>query len=113
MGKFGNFLWQSETELTKTSFIVRMLEIFLVLPYLGMLDFKVWKSSVVSNRQKQNSNLRRGENRHVWLGGKWKKKQEGNVGCPCFLQRVKLFKCFMGAWGNVWGFEVKVTELKQ
>lgn len=74
---------------------------FLVLPYLGMLDFKVWKSSVVSKRQKQNSNLRRGENRHVWLEGKWKKKQEGNVGCPCFLQRVKLFKCFMGAWGNV------------
>ena len=41
MGKFGNFLWQSERELTKTSFIVRMSEIFLVLPYLGMLDFKV------------------------------------------------------------------------
>lgn len=101
MGKFGNFLWQSERELTKTSFIVRMLEIFLVLPYLGMLDFYVWKSSVVNKRQKQNSNLRRGENRHVWLEGKWKKKQEGNVGCPCFWLRVKLFKCFMGAWGNV------------
>lgn len=72
MGKFGNFLWQSERELTKTSFIVRMLEIFLVLPYLGMLDFYVWKSSVVSKGQKQNSNLRRGENRHVWLEGKWK-----------------------------------------
>lgn len=79
MGKFGNFLWQSERELTKTSFIVRMLEIFLVLPCLGMLDFYVWKSSVVSKRQKQNSNLGRGENRHVWLEGKWKKKQEGGL----------------------------------